>query len=84
MLYWMSYKSKPHPLTMAQLEHAIKRNFSGLESTNLNPLEEFQKAIGSMFGNQDLSAVTDDEVCSLLILLVKSHVLAFQGAEINS
>ena len=56
----MSHKSKGHPLTMAQLEHAIKRNFGGLESTDLNPLKEFQSVIDSLSNNQELS--NDDEV----------------------
>jgi len=33
------------PLTWPQLEHAIKRNFGGLESKELNPYKEFQEVI---------------------------------------
>lgn len=32
-------------LTWAQLEHAIKRNFGGLESQVLNPYKEFEEEI---------------------------------------
>ena len=46
MLYWMCKKSNNHPLSWAQMEHAIRRNFSGLEDESLNPFEEFQKEIG--------------------------------------
>ena len=45
MLYWMCKKSNCHPLSGTQIEHAIKRNFSGLEDEALNPYEEFQKEI---------------------------------------
>ena len=68
----MSHKSKGQPLTMAQLEHAIKRNFGGLESTDLNPLKEFQSEIGFLSNNQELS---DNEVyvhpCTCLFLTTR-------------
>ena len=44
MLYHMCEKTNL-PLTWAQLEHAIKRNFGGLESDNWNPYDEFIKLI---------------------------------------
>ena len=43
MLYFMCEKSN-RPPTGPQLEHAIKRNFGGLESQTLNPFEEFNSA----------------------------------------
>ena len=49
MLYWMCDKSEGHPLSGKQLEHAIKRNFGGLESDTLNPVEVFKEAVD--FGN---------------------------------
>ena len=49
MLYWMCDKSEGHPLSGKQLEHAIKRNFGGLESDSLNPVEVFKEAVD--FGN---------------------------------
>ncbi len=44
MLYYMCDKSGLHP-TWPQLEHAIKRNFGGMESEECNPFEEFEKLI---------------------------------------
>lgn len=44
MLYYMCEKSE-RPLTWPQLEHAIRRNFGGLESRDLNPFREFEKII---------------------------------------
>ena len=42
MLYWMCDKSGMPP-TWPQLEHAIKRNFSGLNDANLDPIKEFER-----------------------------------------
>ena len=42
MLYWMCEQSG-HPPSQPQIEHAIKRNFGGLET--LDPLEEFERFI---------------------------------------
>ena len=55
MLYHMCEESR-HPPTWPQLEHAIKRNFGGLESEKLDPFEEFQKLIPM---NEELP----EEVC---------------------
>ena len=44
MLYWMCEKSNLPP-TEPQLEHAICRNFGGMESDELDTLEEFQRYI---------------------------------------
>ena len=57
MLYHMCEESK-RPPTWPQLEHAIKRNFSGLESEELNPFEEFSKLI-------PMSGKWTEEVCEL-------------------
>ena len=46
MLYWMCEKSNLPP-TGPQLEHAICRNFGGMESDDLDTLEEFQRYIPS-------------------------------------
>ena len=46
MLYWMTDKSETK-LTKAQLLHAIKRNFDGYDSTELDPVKEFQKTLTS-------------------------------------
>ena len=45
MLYWMCERSGGLPLSGPQLEHAIKRNFGGLESDNFSPEEIFKTAI---------------------------------------
>ena len=50
MLYYMCQKSNHLP-TWPQIEHAIKRNFGGLETKDLNPFREFEKLIPI---NQDL------------------------------
>ena len=66
MLYWMCEKSEGHPLSWPQLNHAIRRNFGGLESKEINPLEEFSKAITGYFeDNQDFSGL-DDKVLPLI------------------
>ena len=44
MLYWMCEKSNLPP-TGPQLKHAICRNFGGMESDELDTLEEFKKQI---------------------------------------
>ena len=62
MLYWMCNNSKGHPLSWPQLEHAIRRNFGGLESKDLNPLEEFKREIGPM-RDTDEDLEDSDEVC---------------------
>ena len=47
------------PPTCSQLEHAIKRNFGGLESQTLNPFEEFE-SVFSM--SEELPAESSPEV----------------------
>ena len=54
MLYWMCNNSGGNPLSGRQLEHAIRRNFGGLESDELNPLKEFQTFTGFMDSTEDL------------------------------
>ena len=44
MLYWMCEKSGVSP-TWSQLEHAICRNFGGMELDELDTLEEFKRQI---------------------------------------
>ena len=44
MLYWMCKKSGLPP-TWPQLKHAIRRNFGGMESDELDTLEEFKQYI---------------------------------------
>ncbi len=64
MLYWMCERSKGHPLSWPQLHHAICRNFGGLESEEIKPLEEFRKAIGYVEDSQDLTGL-DGEVLNV-------------------
>ena len=52
MLYWMCEKSN-RPPTGPQLEHAIKRNFGGLDS--LNTYEIFKNHLGKLDTEPDLS-----------------------------
>ena len=54
MLYCMCNESKGYGLSRCQLEHAIKRNFGGLESNDLNLLEVFMKKVGHMESTVDL------------------------------
>ena len=44
MLYYMCDKSG-RPPTSRQLEHAIRRNFGGLESDDWSPFQEFARLI---------------------------------------
>ena len=57
MLYWMCEKSGLPP-TGPQLQHAICRNFGGMESDELNTLEEFQRYIPSMV-SPDLQSIPE-------------------------
>ena len=64
MLYWMCEKSNLPP-TGPQLKHAICRNFGGMESDELDTLEEFQRYIPSR-GPPDLKSIPG-EVCVILV-----------------
>ena len=44
MLYWMCDKSQSPP-TGRQLEHAIRRNFGGLDEQNFNSLDIFSREL---------------------------------------
>ncbi len=68
----MCEKSEGHPLSWPQLNHAIRRNFGGLESEEINPLEEFSKAITGYFeNNQDFTGL-DEKVLPLLKKLYRT------------
>ena len=59
MLYWMCDKSD-NPPTWPQLEHAIKRNFGGLESTELDPVKIFMDKLPCRREPPDLSNVPEE------------------------
>ena len=59
MLYYMCQKSNRLP-TWPQLEHAIKRNFGGLETKQLIPFEVFSAKIHMDRSEQDLSDVSEE------------------------
>ena len=45
MLYWMCKETEGKRLQWPQIKHAIMRNFGGLESTRVNPLDEFKRQL---------------------------------------
>ena len=62
----MCQKSNRLP-TWPQLEHAIKRNFGGLETKELDPFNEFQQLI-HINRNPDLSDVPPEVDTCLLVV----------------
>ena len=68
MLYWMCEKSGASP-TWAQLEHAIRRNFGGLESEELDPLKIFMNKLPTLRDPPELSGIPE-EVSSVNILFL--------------
>ena len=68
MLYWMCKKTDM-PLTGPQMEHAIRRNFGGLEDSSLDPVEIFRtKLKGKLNDNPDMSSIAI-EVCHMYLRL---------------
>ena len=63
MLYWMC-KNSGRPLTSYQLEHAIKRNFSGLEE--IDTYEMFKNEVKNLEKESDLSNIPQ-EVNTIII-----------------
>ena len=63
MLYWMCHKSNRAP-TELQLEHALRRNFGGLEQEDLNPLEIFKQHLPSTGKSVDIVDRTEEVCCS--------------------
>ena len=61
MLYWMCAKTKIPP-TGPQLEHAIKRNFGGLEDSDLNPYEVFMKKIKTIGSKPNFIGVEEVQI----------------------
>ena len=56
MLYWMCEKSKKPP-TGPQLQHAIKRNFGGLE--DFDTYEIFKQHISNLDDQPDMTNVSE-------------------------
>lgn len=52
MLYWMCEKSEGRPLSWPQLEYSIRRNFGGLETPKMKPLDIFRDYL--KFGDEIL------------------------------
>ena len=63
MLYYMCEKSRNQP-TWQQLEHAIRRNFGGLESKEWNPFQEFDRQIVMRRELPDLSGIPPEVMCN--------------------
>ena len=61
MLYYMCKKSKNKP-TWKQLEHAIRRNFGGLESKEWSPFKEFERLISISHEPPDHSDIQEEVV----------------------
>ena len=64
MMYWMCNQSG-HPPTWPQIEHAIRRNFGGLDGTELDPIEEFRKNLPSCTEPLDLTDVSPEVIESV-------------------
>ena len=62
MLYWMCERSVGLPLSGPQLEHAIKRNFGGLDSSVFSPVNIFKTAIDFEDSRQwpDFSEISEE------------------------
>lgn len=61
MVYYMCHKSDTAP-TWPMLEHAIKRNFGGLEGKDWSPFEEFERQIHINRTLPDLSGIPDEVI----------------------
>ena len=65
MLYEMCKQSNRHP-TWHQFEHAIRRNFGGFESLELNPFEIFEKCLIERHLKVSSELFSDEVSCILL------------------
>ena len=61
MMYWMCNQCG-NPPTWPQIEHAIRRNFGGLDGTDLDPIEEFRKNLPSSTEPLDLTDVSSEVI----------------------
>ena len=62
MLYWMCKKSGMQ-LTGPQLQHAIKRNFGGLDLEDIDTYSIFKSHLKDLEHEPDLSLVNDKVMC---------------------
>lgn len=51
-----------NPPTWPQFEHAIRRNFGGLDGKELDPIEEFRKNLPSSTEPLDLTDVSPEVI----------------------
>ena len=79
MLYWMCERSGGLPLSGPQLEHAIKRNFGGLESKTFIPEEIFKTAIDFSDPRHwpDFSTISEEVRPATLELLSAISIVIF-------
>ena len=68
MLYWMCKKSNM-PLSGPQLQHAVKRNFGGLDIDEIDTYKIFKHYLKHLDHEPDLSTITDEVSLSLLRIL---------------
>ena len=61
MMYWMCDQSG-NPPTWPQIEHAIRRNFGGLDGTELDPIEEFRTNLPSSTASVNLTNVSPEVI----------------------
>ena len=75
-----------NPPTWPQLEHAIRRNFGGLDEATLNPLEEFKKnlpCIREPFNVTQVSPEVNfhDHLITLHTVLIEQKLIAESSDE---
>ena len=68
MLYYMCEQSGQAP-TWPQLEHAIKRNFGGLDCEDCNPFEEFTKQIPKQIHDTAQPVLTMSQIATRRVRL---------------
>ena len=61
MLYWMC-KETEMQLTGPQLQHAIKRNFGGLDSNDIDTEKIFGSYLKELQKEPDISHISDEKV----------------------
>ena len=82
MLYSMCQESNDKP-TRPQLEHAIKRNFGGLETEDLNPYEEFMKCMEEISEDNYRNFNIDDVPIKVCVTLNFELYFQFPNSNID-